>query len=145
MIIYLFCPLLFFFFFKQKTAYEMRISDWSSDVCSSDLSIPPSRSASPRNASLEMAFSCGRSSSGASMPTTRTRPLGKSIVSPSMIPGLGEDNLVFETSTSRSEEHTSELQSLMRISYAVFCLKKKTITKVYRDALQINPNKIKKS
>src|SRR3546814_9673200 len=30
----------FFFFFKQKTAYEMRISDWSSDVCSSDL-IPP--------------------------------------------------------------------------------------------------------
>src|SRR3546814_3711328 len=30
---------LFFFFFKQKTAYEMRISDWSSDVCSSDLPI----------------------------------------------------------------------------------------------------------
>src|SRR3546814_6363452 len=29
--------LMFFFFFKQKTAYEMRISDWSSDVCSSDL------------------------------------------------------------------------------------------------------------
>src|SRR3546814_1061046 len=32
-----FCLLCFFFFFKQKTAYEMRISDWSSDVCSSDL------------------------------------------------------------------------------------------------------------
>src|SRR3546814_2394280 len=31
---------LFFFFFKQKTAYEMRISDWSSDVCSSDLVVP---------------------------------------------------------------------------------------------------------
>src|SRR3546814_1435166 len=31
----------FFFFFKQKTAYEMRISDWSSDVCSSDLPAPP--------------------------------------------------------------------------------------------------------
>src|SRR3546814_5193810 len=30
----------FFFFFKQKTAYEMRISDWSSDVCSSDLLAP---------------------------------------------------------------------------------------------------------
>src|SRR3546814_4507327 len=30
-----------FFFFKQKTAYEMRISDWSSDVCSSDLEIGP--------------------------------------------------------------------------------------------------------
>src|SRR3546814_7227700 len=31
------CSLLFLFFFKQKTAYELRISDWSSDVCSSDL------------------------------------------------------------------------------------------------------------
>src|SRR3546814_1708962 len=31
--------LLIFFFFKQKTAYEMRISDWSSDVCSSDLTV----------------------------------------------------------------------------------------------------------
>src|SRR3546814_4132782 len=31
--------MLFFFFFKQKTAYEMRISDWSSDVCSSDLTV----------------------------------------------------------------------------------------------------------
>src|SRR3546814_6461769 len=35
---------LFFFFFKQKTAYEMRISDWSSDVCSSDLMASSSRS-----------------------------------------------------------------------------------------------------
>src|SRR3546814_16655482 len=37
------CVLLvwFFFFFKQKTAYEMRISDWSSDVCSSDLAVRP--------------------------------------------------------------------------------------------------------
>src|SRR3546814_9895184 len=33
--------LCFFFFFKQKTAYEMRISDWSSDVCSSDLLAGP--------------------------------------------------------------------------------------------------------
>src|SRR3546814_668018 len=36
-----------FFFFKQKTAYEMRISDWSSDVCSSDLSPHPYRSSAP--------------------------------------------------------------------------------------------------
>src|SRR3546814_2998385 len=36
---YVFLDFLFFFFFKQKTAYEMRISDWSSDVCSSDLSV----------------------------------------------------------------------------------------------------------
>src|SRR3546814_17353328 len=35
--------LLLFFFFKQKTAYEMRISDWSSDVCSSDLEEEPQR------------------------------------------------------------------------------------------------------
>src|SRR3546814_19282752 len=35
-----------FFFFKQKTAYEMRISDWSSDVCSSDLSAAPTLSRS---------------------------------------------------------------------------------------------------
>src|SRR3546814_7339085 len=34
----IFCISSLFFFFKQKTAYEMRISDWSSDVCSSDLS-----------------------------------------------------------------------------------------------------------
>src|SRR3546814_3210155 len=33
----------FFFFFKQKTAYEMRISDWSSDVCSSDLALRTGR------------------------------------------------------------------------------------------------------
>src|SRR3546814_12524033 len=40
----MFCYCLLVFFFKQKTAYEMRISDWSSDVCSSDL---PSRKARP--------------------------------------------------------------------------------------------------
>src|SRR3546814_1806009 len=38
---------LFFFFFKQKTAYEMRISDWSSDVCSSDLRATADLSAPP--------------------------------------------------------------------------------------------------
>src|SRR3546814_8621587 len=37
MIVYSSLRLMFFFFFKQKTAYEMRISDWSSDVCSSNL------------------------------------------------------------------------------------------------------------
>src|SRR3546814_12609447 len=38
----------FFFFFKQKTAYEMRISDWSSDVCSSDLTFTPSEPTATR-------------------------------------------------------------------------------------------------
>src|SRR3546814_8993840 len=44
-LLHVFVVILYFFFFKQKTAYEMRISDWSSDVCSSDLSldIDPSR------------------------------------------------------------------------------------------------------
>src|SRR3546814_6257229 len=37
----------FFFFFKQKTAYEMRISDWSSDVCSSDLALLSYHEADP--------------------------------------------------------------------------------------------------
>src|SRR3546814_5271192 len=37
----------FFFFFKQKTAYEMRISDWSSDVCSSDLGIADVQRSAP--------------------------------------------------------------------------------------------------
>src|SRR3546814_20461459 len=40
-VIVMMCVFLWFFFFKQKTAYEMRISDWSSDVCSSDLTSAP--------------------------------------------------------------------------------------------------------
>src|SRR3546814_1194374 len=44
---------------------------------------------------------------------------------------LGVNGLPFGAMTLRSEEHTSELQSLMRISYAVFCLKKKTNNKTY--------------
>src|SRR3546814_7255695 len=49
---------------------------------------------------------------------------------------LTRDNDVLDT--WRSEEHTSELQSLMRISYAVFCLKKKTITKKLTESLNTN-------
>src|SRR3546814_4794667 len=45
--------------------------------------------------------------------------------------GSMEIIVTFEQGTDRSEEHTSELQSLMRISYAVFCLKKKTNTNKY--------------
>src|SRR3546814_7080017 len=39
LLFYCVCGYFFVFFFKQKTAYEMRISDWSSDVCSSDLAV----------------------------------------------------------------------------------------------------------
>src|SRR3546814_710988 len=54
--------LVWFFFFKQKTAYEVRISDWSSDVCSSDLSATPRRNwqeGIPRSASAP-ASGCAR-------------------------------------------------------------------------------------
>src|SRR3546814_4783732 len=66
-----------FFFFKQKTAYELRISDWSSDVCSSDLSAsmspcwPPARTASPPKPACSGArderarFHAGRNAGGA--------------------------------------------------------------------------------
>src|SRR3546814_9122728 len=81
----------------------MRISDWSSDVCSSDL-----LAVKPRPKSNAY---CPASSN------PLTRP-------PDPFAGCS-----FSTAsnrwTARSEEHTSELQSLMRISYAVFCLKKK--------------------
>src|SRR3546814_13875227 len=51
------CKVCLFFFFKQKTAYEMRISDWSSDVCSSDLHGSGRHRISPGR--------CGQSSAGA--------------------------------------------------------------------------------
>src|SRR3546814_10111224 len=106
-----------FFFFRQKTAYEMRISDWSSDVCSSDLWPRQAgrnrqgwRSARPQAHSASLLYSAG-------CPLVRHR-------------GAASDGLrlapVRWRRAGRSEEHTSELQSLMRISYAVFCLKKKT-------------------
>src|SRR3546814_1687413 len=52
------------------------------------------------------------------------------------LPGLQQHRLAVRrrpSALARSEEHTSELQSLMRISYAVFCLKKKTITENHKD------------
>src|SRR3546814_7699926 len=93
----------------------MRISDWSSDVCSSDLSgrafgaaSSPPRGRAGRRAARR------RSAARAHRPT-RLR-------------GADDRAHIFAArrkSGRRSEEHTSELQSLMRISYAVFCLKKK--------------------
>src|SRR3546814_5461871 len=111
---------LFFFFFKQKTAYEMRISDWSSDVCSSDLAEALRITFDPEVISygdlLDVLFATHD-------PTTLNRQ-GNDV-------GTQYRSAIFPHSPEqeRSEEHTSELQSLMRISYAVFCLKKKTNTK----------------
>src|SRR3546814_8122322 len=109
---------IFFFFFKQKTAYEMRISDWSSDVCSSDL-----------RRGNSFAFSSSLSSTPSSYSVRKpgkitTCPVARKPVRP--VPS--RRSMVVRSSRAeaiRSEEHTSELQSLMRISYAVFCLKKK--------------------
>src|SRR3546814_7063425 len=112
----------------------MRISDWSSDVCSSDLFLEPA----------------GYASSGDSYnPVYGGSPLSDHIVqyrrfAPSLnaakvcTPVLQQvasaspsQAQLFEAVRServpRSEEHTSELQSLMRTSYAVICLKKKNI------------------
>src|SRR3546814_5463709 len=103
----------FFFFFKQKTAYEMRISDWSSDVCSSDLRLHPAagRRVFHLDAAAGRAVLLGHAFGG-NLEARRSR-LDDDRISP------------FRGGRGRSEEHTSELQSLMRISYAVFCLKKK--------------------
>src|SRR3546814_3320843 len=123
------------------TADERRISDWSSDVCSSDL-ITVSSARADKLAGLgiergritvlrngvdpavfrpvEASGSDSEGSGGVPPP----RPLAVSVGN--LVPLKGHDLVI------RSEEHTSELQSLMRISYAVFCLKKKTTNKPNR-------------
>src|SRR3546814_8205552 len=122
------------FFFKQKTAYEMRISDWSSDVCSSDLATPASNTADK--------YGHGTILRDARHPRAKLTPDGVRHIRSSgrssrvMAEEFGVSLSVIKAvrsgqswkSVIRSEEHTSELQSLMRISYAVFCLKKKNTT-----------------
>src|SRR3546814_7297382 len=87
----------------------MRISDWSSDVCSSDLVKIGRDGQFGRIASavLPNAAQIGVDADYRSILTEARRDLGQVV-----------------GALNRSEEHTSELQSLMRISYAVFCLKK---------------------
>src|SRR3546814_6738010 len=101
----------------------MRISDWSSDVCSSDListgSVRPISSTSGEDPSGEAdnwKRNCALGASGARQRKRycRYRPARRS-----------SRLVLIRLSLRRSEEHTSELQSLMRISYAVFCLTKK--------------------
>src|SRR3546814_3615649 len=116
-----------FFFFKQKTAYEMHISDWSSDVCSSDLGVSTDRQllfdrADPVAESPEFAAGWGDLDVQSAVVSNLVRLV---LWLECSKPSLGQRH-VRAFSRCRSEEHTSELQSLMRISYAVFCLKKKT-------------------
>src|SRR3546814_5089059 len=93
----------------------MRISDWSSDVCSSDL-YAVSRRFHWRVPGREPRADVHAAAPEAAQ-VLRPRHRGRHCAAGSD-PGRHGASL-------RSEEHTSELQSLMRISYAVFCLKKK--------------------
>src|SRR3546814_8947098 len=142
-----------FFFFKQKTAYEMRISDWSSDVCSSDL-YEAYRSLGQGQRLSTLLGTRAFAQLQAQLPAYTADTLDglKPWVAMSMLEMPDEpehdgidlqledwaregglrvlhlENLPEQLAAldCRSEEHTSELQSLMRISYAVFCLQKKT-------------------
>src|SRR3546814_5281870 len=93
----------------------MRISDWSSDVCSSDLPVGQRFGVGRRDRAnggyLEAVVAISHT-----LQSVALQALGKFLKPPVKFAAP-----LFE----RSEEHTSELQSLMRISYAVFCLKKK--------------------
>src|SRR3546814_1065700 len=116
----------------------MRISDWSSDVCSSDLrplQIPwmPCQSRSPPEYRRRKPHPLpSQATWQACLPPSSERVPASSILSPSILlhQHVGKEfrQIRFRRGfreIGRSEEHTSELQSLMRISYAVFCLKKK--------------------
>src|SRR3546814_8119567 len=109
----------------------MRISDWSSDVCSSDLD---HRHLHRRRIAVETADGAGDRSALADgrafRSVARRTPAahhGRAVprrAAPLCAAGRVRTGEI----GGRSEEHTPELQSLMRISYAVFCLKKKKKT-----------------
>src|SRR3546814_8452805 len=96
----------------------MRISDWSSDVCSSDLIenhiIASGRFSCPGGEHRADRHHCEEWHGQAQDPPDK-----------GWAEYPGEQRGLQGRQCSRSEEHTSELQSLMRISYAVFCLNKK--------------------
>src|SRR3546814_4164893 len=118
----------------------MRISDWSSDVCSSDLIVEPGVRiisaaevpAAPHTPSPMVATTVGLTASVVIScllallleQSDKTLRSARQVEQHLGLPCLA----LVPTLARRSEEHTSELQSLMRISYAVFCLKNKTQT-----------------
>src|SRR3546814_10553703 len=138
-----------FFFFKQKTAFEIRIIDWSSDVFSSDLFVIAQANAEldAKGAFTADFVTCRYQGETLLKPPSEidymdVSPMQSVSVAAALVPFLEHDDAnralmganmqrqAVPTLRSqkplvgRSEEHTSELQSLMRISYAVFCLKK---------------------
>src|SRR3546814_5389985 len=100
----------------------MRISDWSSDVCSSDLTCAARSLASPQTGKAPPAATVAPSAA-TPFPNCRRSTIPLHPICPQIYTKL----VCRQASFIRSEEHTSELQSLMRTSYAVFCLKKKTV------------------
>src|SRR3546814_7685214 len=93
----------------------MRISDWSSDVCSSDLLA---------GVHVLALLPVGQRGLGVAQGVLADAILLAQLLEPRL--RIGDGFLQhLQARLVRSEEHTSELQSLMRISYAVFCLKKK--------------------
>src|SRR3546814_8337674 len=119
-----------FFFFKQKTAYEMRISDWSSDVCSSDLlgqALEPDAEARGIHHDEHRGQALLRLADKPPRGAVIVEHAGRVAVDAHLLLDRTAGDSV-PLAGHRSEEHTSELQSLMRISYAVLCLKKKTMS-----------------
>src|SRR3546814_10667120 len=111
----------------------MRISDWSSDVCSSDLPRGQRGFEEVVDVAVQHALGVALLHCGAQVlhHLVGLQHVGANLVTPADIGlrvglGLGRRLALLQfVLVERSEEHTSELKSLMRISYAVFCLKKK--------------------
>src|SRR3546814_9300077 len=104
----------------------MRISDWSSDVCSSDLlslhAWMKHAEEGDDAASLDYGLTTmGRREINIEAAVSRCSGMPEYVF-------VHPEDHISDADVYRSEEHTSELQSLMRISYAVFCLKKKIHT-----------------
>src|SRR3546814_1903063 len=109
----------------------MRISDWSSDVCSSDLGTTcghgrhDPRPAPPASMGSGRRLACGNASVVVPARRAPARLATKLAYAREYGPPYHRRAVALGGWCPRSEEHTSELQSLMRISYAVFCLNKK--------------------
>src|SRR3546814_10435091 len=101
----------------------MRISDWSSDVCSSDLA---RRQMTGGGTVVAFELECGKAKAFRFLNALRMIDLSNNLGDAKSIITHPATTTHQRLSPERSEEHTSELQSLMRISYAVLCLKKNT-------------------
>src|SRR3546814_6799283 len=111
----------------------MRISVWSSDVCSSDLAARL-RCGASATARFDIRRRCEQAR-GTAQARPRFHPAGDDRHPGHRVDDRGRAD-AGAAAVARSEEHTSELQSLMRISYAVFCLKKKKKQKMLQIKLE---------